>query len=277
MAEARTEWTEDDSRLYRELAAIAVPARAEQVATILSLLPFRQQQAFRAVELGCGEGALSFAVLDCFPNASVLALDGSDSMRTQAGRHLQRFGDRARVAAFEMASPDWLDALDMSDCVVSSLCVHHLSGPEKQWLFTEIGKRIADRGVVLLADIVKPQRSEAWAAFGAGWDRMTQALSIEKTGSPRLFEKFTQEKWNYFHTPDPYDQPSPLFDQLTWLKQAGLAVVDCFWLQSGHAIYGGYKTTGEAGPTPVPPSVSFASALTSARTALGVIEQPAGA
>ena len=96
MAEERTEWTEDDSRMYRELAAIAVPAREEQVATLLSLLPFQQQDAFRAVELGCGEGALSFAVLDCFPNASVLALDGSASMREQAGRHLGRFGERVR-------------------------------------------------------------------------------------------------------------------------------------------------------------------------------------
>ena len=277
MAEERTEWTEDDSQLYRELAAIAVPARDEQVATLLSLLPFRQQDAFRAVELGCGEGALSFAVLDCFPNASMLALDGSESMRDQAGRHLGRFGERARVAAFDMASPDWLGSLDTADCVVSSLCVHHLSGTEKQWLFTEIGKRISDRGAVLLADIVKPQRSEAWASFGEGWDRITQSLSIEKTGSTRLFEKFTQEKWNYFHTPDPYDKPSPLFEQLTWFKQAGFAVADCFWLQSGHAIYGGYKTPGDAGPPPAPASVSFAVALTSARTALQAIEQRAGA
>ena len=108
MAEERREWTEDDSQLYRELAAIAVPARDEQVATLLSLLPFQQQDAFRAVELGCGEGALSFALLDCFPNATVLALDGSESMREQAGRHLGRFGERCRIAAFDMASPDWL-------------------------------------------------------------------------------------------------------------------------------------------------------------------------
>jgi len=125
-----------------------------------------------------------------------------------------------------MASPDWLGSLDTSDCVISSLCVHHLSGQEKQWLFAEIGKRISDRGAILLADIVKPQRSEAWVSFGEGWDRITQSLSVEKTGSTRLFEKFTQEKWNYFHTPDPYDKPSPLFDQLTWLKQAGFAVAD---------------------------------------------------
>ena len=198
-------------------------------------------------------------------------------MREQASQNLRRFGERFRIAAFDMASPGWLDSLDTADCVVSSLCVHHLNGQEKQWLFTEIGKRISDRGAVLIADIVKPQRSEAWASFGESWDRITQSLSVEKTGSIQLFEKFTQEKWNYFHTPDPYDKPSPLFDQLTWFKQAGFAVADCFWLQSGHAIYGGYKTQGDAAPTPAPASVSFSAGLTSAQTALGVIEKRAGA
>ena len=273
MAEERTEWTEDDSHMYRELAAIAVPARDEQIATILSLLPFQQNETFQAVELGCGEGALSFAILDCFPNATVLALDGSESMREQASSNLQRFGERFQIAPFDMASPDWLGHLDTADCVVSSLCVHHLTGQEKQWLFAEIGKRISERGATFIADIVQPQRPEAWASFGESWDRMTQALSVEKTGSTRLFEKFTQEKWNYFHTPDPYDKPSPLFDQLMWFRQAGFAVADCFWLQSGHAIYGGYKTQGSETST----STSFSAGLAAAQAALQVIEQRAPA
>ncbi len=269
MAEEPTEWTEDDSQIYRELAAIAVPARAEQIATILSLLPFQRDDTFQAVELGCGEGALSFAILDCFPKASVLAFDGSESMREQAGLCLRRFENRIRLAPFDLASPDWLAQLESADCVVSSLCVHHLSGDEKQRLFTEVAQRISKRGALMIADLVEPQRPEARASFGGSWDRITQALSVEKTGSTQLFEKFTQEQWNYFHTPDPYDKPSPLFDQLTWLKQAGFAVADCFWLQAGHAIYGGYKTPGNEAPA----GVSFSVALDSAQAALRVVEK----
>jgi hypothetical protein len=29
--------------------------------------------------------------------------------------------------------------------------------------------------------------------------------------------------------------------RLECLKEAGFAIVDCFWLQAGHAIFGGYK------------------------------------
>ena len=52
-------WSEDNSRLYRLIAPVAVPARAEQIAVLLSLLPFEQDTAFHVVDVGAGEGILS--------------------------------------------------------------------------------------------------------------------------------------------------------------------------------------------------------------------------
>ena len=54
---------------------------------------------------------------------------------------------------------------------------------------------------------------------------------------------FHAAQWNYYRHPDPVDQPSRLADQLAWLSEAGFALVDCFWLRAGHAIYGGYRRT----------------------------------
>jgi hypothetical protein len=87
---------------------------------------------------------------------------------------------------------------------------------------------------------------------------------VTKTGSTWAFEQFVEVGWNYYHFPDPFDKPSPLFEQLTWLKAAGFAGVDCFWLQAGHAIYGGYK----AGSPPPASGVSFVAALRSTQAAL---------
>ena len=270
-AAPRTEWTEDDSRLYRELAAVAVPARDEQIATLLSLLGFDRAEPFRMVELGSGEGALSFAILDCYPHATVLGLDRSPSMRARADHTLDRFGNRFESRPFDLAATDWRHGLDAADCVVSSLCVHHLSGADKRKLFADVGRRTSARGRLLLADIVQPQRPEARTLFGDGWDRVTRAQSVERTGATHLFNRFREKQWNYFHTPDPYDKPSPLFDQLTWLKTAGFAVADCFWLHCGHAIYGGYKSRADRGE-PLP----FTDALRSARAGLHAVEQAEG-
>ena len=120
-------WGEDDSAVYRALAEVAVPRREEQLATLLCLLPFGRDDAFRIVDLGCGEGVLEYAALTAFPNATALALDGSESMREHASALLKPFGERADVRHFALESDDWRGELDGADCVVSSLVVHHLT------------------------------------------------------------------------------------------------------------------------------------------------------
>lgn len=257
-------WTESDSKLYQDIAAVAVPARAEQMAALLTLLPFGQDAAFRAVEVGCGEGILSAALLDCFPQAHMVALDGSAEMRDQASRRLDVFGPRAAVEPFDLFARDWYEHLQDADCVVSSLCLHHLDGSEKQDLFAVMFEQLSAQGVFLMADLVKPQRPEAQALFAATWDRLTETQSIAETGSTELYQKFQEIEWNLYRFADPIDNPSSLFEQLIWLKTAGFEVVDCFWLQAGHAIYGGYKTTGSN----TYPGVSFAAALRSVKTVL---------
>lgn len=267
MTETQNTWTETDSAIYRQLATVAVPAREAQIATLLTLMPFGPQDPFHAVELASGEGALSYALLDCFPNVSLLALDGSEKMRTHTAANLEQFALRAAVGAFDITASDWYDQLEGADVVVSSLCVHHLSGQGKRELFAAICRHLSSKGALLLADLVMPQRPEAQTLFADTWDQAAETQSKAKTDSSQLYELFIREQWNYYHYPDPVDQPSPLFEQLSWLKTAGFAVVDCFWLQAGYAIYGGYKT----GTASTSPGVSYARALRSAKTALAAI------
>ena len=64
---------------------------------------------------------------------------------------------------------------------------------------------------------------------------------MARSGSYELRRRFEAEHWNYYRYPDPVDHPSGLFEQLLWLREAGFAAVDCFWMYAGHAVYGGYK------------------------------------
>ncbi len=195
MVEGQNRWTEGDSYLYQQLAAVAVPGRAEQIATLLTLLPFDPREAFRIVELGCGEGLLAFALLTCFPNASLVALDGSSTMRMHASARLRSFGARSQVAPFDLPSTDWLSYLrETTDCVLSSLCIHHLSGEEKQQLFQTIFQHLSSRGVFLIADLVAPQRPEVEKLFAETWDQSAEAQSIFLTGDIKLFKTFQKEK-----------------------------------------------------------------------------------
>jgi hypothetical protein len=42
-------WSEDSSQIYRQLADIAVPDRASQLATMLMLIPFSKKESFNVV------------------------------------------------------------------------------------------------------------------------------------------------------------------------------------------------------------------------------------
>lgn len=232
------DWNEDHSQIYSQVAKVAVPRRAEQMASLLTLLPFNRDESFRVVELASGEGRLAQAVLAAFPNATLLALDISDSMRKATSARLEQFNGRGQVAPFDMAANDWYGHLKDADVVLSSLCIHHLDAAGKQALFAAVGEHLSPRGALLIADLVEAARPQVRELYA----RMYHHTAREQAGEDtELFDYFEAKQWNYFQYPDAGDTPSPLFDQLRWLSQAGFSSVDCFWLYAGHAVYGGYK------------------------------------
>ena len=230
-------WAEEDSATYSDLAPVAVPGRSEQIATLACLVPFSPNEAFTVVDLGCGQGALGATILRCFPQASLVALDGSPAMLRRTASLLASEGKRAVTAPFELASPEWLELVDNAGCVLSSIALHHLDGASKRRLFEHLHGRLSPRGALLIADLVEPQVPQAKTLFAESWDRSAR----EQAGGGRGFERFAEARWNHFYFPDESDTPSPLYRQLQWLEGAGFAAVDCFWMKAGHAIYGGFK------------------------------------
>ena len=262
----QSDWTEEDSALYRELSAVAVPRREEQLAALIALLPFGRDEEFRVVELGCGEGVLAAAVLDAYPHASVLALDGSASMLGETSARLERFGERARLGEFDLGASHWRSRMAGADAVVSSLAIHHLSGDGKRRLFEDVSRETTDRSALLIVDVIEPSKAEAWGYYADVYDMAAERRSREQTGSEELYQRLVEEEWNFFRFPEPGEMPSPLFDQLAWLREAGFASADCFWLLAGHAVYGGYKK--ESGATSE--RISYEEALRSVRKQLAL-------
>jgi tRNA (cmo5U34)-methyltransferase len=232
---------------FRELGAVGVPRRADQAATLLTLVPFEAGSRFRVVDVGCGEGHLAAAMLEAWPDAAVLALDGDEAMLAEAARRLRTYGARASVERFELSSDKWFAHVERAGTVLSSLCLHHLDGDSKRELFAAIGTRLSSPGALLIADLVEPKRAEARALYAATYD---QYARLESRGSEDLYDRFIEAEWNYYRYPDETDTPSGLFEQLRWLEEAGFVDVDCFWLDAGHAIYGGYTSHAGSGIDP---------------------------
>lgn len=237
-------WSETDSARFLTLDDVAVPMRERQIATLCALIPAEADETFTVVELGAGGGLLARAVLDAFPHCHYHALDGSEVMRDRLRETLAPYGDRVTIGAFELAETAWREALPTPlRCVLSSLVVHHLTGGGKQQLFADVAERLEPGGALLLSDLVAPASDRVRRLFASQWDASARAQSQALVGGLSLYQQFHDAEWNYYELTeeDPIDHPSPLADQLQWLRAAGFSVADCFWMLAGHAIYGGYR------------------------------------
>lgn len=151
---------------------------------------------------------------------------------------------REEQRRFVLEHNDWRSALPAPlRCVVSSLAIHHVPGPEKRRPFADLADRLEPGGALLVADLVEPATPRVARIFASQWDDAVRERSRRRFGDVRALTGFANDRWNHYRLelPDPVDQPSRLVDQLDWLREAGLPTVDCFWMHAGHAIYGGYR------------------------------------
>lgn len=241
------QWSEDNSTTFLDMAELFVPGRVEQTTTLLHLIPAQTDEEFTVVELAAGEGVLAQAILEKFPQCRYIALDGSAVMREQLAQKLERFSSRVEIRPFDLADQEWRSTLPSPmRCVLSSLCVHHLSDEGKRQLFKAMATQLEPGGALLLADIIEPATQQIASLFAQQYDDIVCKQSLAIRGDLSGYEQFLQLKWNYFlyDFADPastFDQPSRLSDQLVWLAESGFSMVDCFWMQAGHAVYGGYR------------------------------------
>jgi tRNA (cmo5U34)-methyltransferase len=237
-------WDETDSHDFIDLGRFFVPEREEQTAAVLDLIPDPGDGLL--VDLCCGEGLLSRALLERFPRARVLALDLSPAMLAQARATCagcSGAAGRFDTRLFDLADRSWRTFPEPARAFVSSLAIHHLDGPGKRRLFQDLAAVLAPGGALVIADLVLPATPAAHALAAKAWDEAVRRRSLELAGGLGPYEKFRDERWNLWADPepDPIDQPSSLLDQLRWLEEAGLRGVDVVWMKAGHAVFGGMR------------------------------------
>lgn len=68
-----------------EILDLDAEALAEHIASVTAWLPLKNEPR-QIVDLGCGTGAGTFALLECFPEAHVTAVDASAGDTAYGGR-----------------------------------------------------------------------------------------------------------------------------------------------------------------------------------------------
>jgi tRNA (cmo5U34)-methyltransferase len=239
-------WDEETSRSYLDYGRYFVPARELQMHIMVNLLKGLPRPC-TILELCCGEGLLAEMLLDELPSSSYWGLDGSALMLEQAGKRLSRFGDRIKLSSFDLADQSWrvdIFGLDRTvQAVVSALAIHYLDGEGKKVLFKDVYAMLALGGAFIVADMIEPATTTGREVAADALDEVVRKQALELDGNTAALDFFLGEGWNTYRyfDPDDLDHPSPLFDQLKWLEQAGFQGIDLHFMQAGHALFSGWK------------------------------------
>lgn len=238
------QWEEENSQDFIDYGKYFVPDREIQINCICAVIPSPSEPAY-ILDLCCGEGLLTRALLDTFPESHVYGLDGSPKMIAHIEKALIAYGDRFKAKQFDLVASDWREFPFPVHAVVSSLAIHHLDGIEKQTLFKDMASLLAPGGSFIIADLTEPMDQCGQKLAADTWDEIVRQRSLAIDNDLRGYDYFRELGWNHYAQsepdPDSIDKPSSLFDQLKWLEQAGFTNVDVFWMKAGHAIFGGRK------------------------------------
>ena len=240
----KPQWAEENSQDFIDYGKYFVPDREIQINCICEVISRPSKPAY-ILDLCCGAGLLTRALLNKFPECHVYGLDGSPTMLTHAEEALAAYGERFKTGQFDLTASGWRKLPFPVHAVVSSLAIHHLDGPEKQALFKDMASLLVPGGSFVIADLTEPMDAFGKRLAAKAWDEAVRQRSLDLDGDLKGYNRFCELGWNHYAEsepdPDSIDKPSSLFDQLKWLEEAGFVAVDVFWMKAGHAIFGGRK------------------------------------
>ena len=237
MSDTDRRWTEAETATYRDLSRYAVPQRERQIALIVDRVGAVAVPG-DVLEICCGEGLLTAALLEALPDVRVHAHDGSDAMLAATRERAEAMSDRLVTRRIDLAGHDWRRFDAPLRAAVSSLAVHHLDGPGKQRLFADLHAALAPGGVFVLADVVRPATAAGNAIAADLWDQEVRGRALSLDGDLRGFDAFRRADWTHFRHAvlDPIDKPSTVVEHLDWLRAAGFVEVDLHWMTAGQMI-----------------------------------------
>lgn len=190
------------------------PRYREMLWALLDYLPTHRPPE-RILELGSGTGNLSVLLAQRYPKAEIHVVDISpgsvEVCRDRLGSH-PRF--HFYVADFRELRFD----SDQFGSVVSSIAVHHLTGPEKRELMGRIFRWLDHDGIFAYADQHAGATDDLSRRHTENWKAASMAA-----GS-------TTQEWSMWmdHQAE-HDHHDTMVDQIAWLREAGFPVVDCPW------------------------------------------------
>lgn len=193
--------------------------------TVLQAIPFDCNVAIRIADLGAGTGILSFMLAKRFPKSDLTLIDVTPEMLEEA----QKKFHNTHNMRYEIKDYAHEDLESNYDLVVSAMSIHHLEQDSQYNLYARIFDRMNPGGAFINADLVKGPSDSIDRMYRDLWVDFIRNNGLKDSQIEKIQERMQ------------LDQPSPLFDHITWLNRIGFTDVDCFYKYFNFAVVSGRK------------------------------------
>ncbi len=233
----------DDQELVRRYDAdmeVMHPNRAHMARIVGEWLDWPRQAPLRIADLGTGTGFLARTLLERFPRARVIAVDGAKAMLDLARVRLGALQDRVVLRTADLREPERVFAPDEEpfDAVVSSFALHHLDPEEKRRLLRAAHAALrpgsgwlVNADILVAGDAVLEERIQALRAEGILRRAAGRDARFADVAATREFICELERRDG--------DRPLALAEELALLASAGFDPVAPLWVEYREAVTAG--------------------------------------
>ncbi|MFN3648403.1 MAG: class I SAM-dependent methyltransferase [Armatimonadota bacterium] len=228
-------WQRADVALaFLEERRRAVPYGADQIRIMLDVVRFFRPEPACFLDLGCGDGILSRALLDLMPESRAVLIDLSEPMLARAREAMAPYGERVRIVKADLCEPIYPFAPPGGvDLVVSAYAIHHLPHPRKETLYQEIYTLLSPGGLFVNLEHVASPTEELERLFEERYiDHLTESRGLPREEVARSFRERPDRADNILERVE---------TQVQWLREIGFEHADCYFKWLELAVFGGVK------------------------------------
>ncbi|MBF8251492.1 MAG: hypothetical protein HW382_1120 [Deltaproteobacteria bacterium] len=219
----------EEAGRYDDVIRRRVPLYNEIQTLMVSLLPFSKKEYLRVLDLGCGTGGISVALLKEFPLARVTGIDRSSDMLAVAAAKVKQTTWRIDFICQDMNYP--LPPVEGGfDAIISAFSLHYLNKDEKKALFSKCHDALKPGGMFIDAEAVISPSAKVYQLYMEKWKdfQRSNGFSEDEIGAHML--KFVRDV-----------KPLTVERQVCLMSEAGFIDVECYFKYMNWAVFGGHK------------------------------------
>jgi ubiquinone/menaquinone biosynthesis C-methylase UbiE len=226
----------DEIGLLKHAYEFLIPKFHEAHGIMTALLDFQATREVRFVDLGCGFGDLSKALLMNFLRATVFGIDNKAELIASARASLSEFDSRFIGFERDMTTVSWVEGLAPLDAVVSSFTLDYLTFPQHEKIVAEAFELLSPMGRWISCEFYQSHDPRVNRVFHDLEIQFVQnsvrAGHLSHDQIDRIAKSLLLRKQHYV---------CGLDSKIEWMKKAGFQNVDVPWRFLNLAVVSGVK------------------------------------